>query len=887
MKLTRIRIEQFRQFRQPIEITGLDPGLNLFTGANEAGKSTIVAAIRAAFFERHRSGSVDHLRPWDDASASPGVELDFIVAGRTYRLGKRFLGRKRCELHAGPLHLDGAEAEDHLAELLGFQHAGKGASKAEHWGIPGLLWIQQGGAQDIRESIGHATDHLRSALDTTLGEVASSGGDEVLAKVEALRNELLTAATGKPRGPYQQAFEQAAALEAAVQALDADIAAYREKVDRLAALRRDHAADAGEQPWTVFRRQEQDAARQLDAVSAIEAALQADRQRAEQLAMQIQLLRDRLDAFAGEEEAVDARRAALEHAQRLSQARGAEVEQWQVRAREASQRHAAAREVLRQAREEAMRRDLLRQQDALRRKLERTMAVLAKAEAQQAALIDLQRRLAETRIDAEDLDTLRQRHGRINELRIRRDAIATRLRFELVAGARIDIGGEAVTGRGDRLLTEATRVTLPGLGRLDITPGGADLAELGREERALVDAHDALLQRLGLASLEAAESRLQSHTRFQAEARTAAATLMALAPEGIDALRGEQTAIVASLGETEQALARLPAATAATNDPPALAQAEAAEESARQSLEQINRALDQARVAAGNARIVSEAAVRELTVAQAVLAAPERAARLAAVNQALTDARAEQASLAVRIETLARQLADARPDILRQDVERLRKSAEQLEKQHAERRDLLMKLDVELQTTGALGLEERRAELARDLQQARRRSSELQRRARTLDHLLKLLRDKRASLTRRLQAPLQKHLDRYLQLLFPHASLEIDENLSPGPLTRPGGNGPETGRFEELSFGAREQMGVISRLAYADLLKEAGRPTLIILDDALVHSDAQRLAQMKRLLFDAATRHQILVFTCHPADWRDLGVAARSLESLRVTTVAG
>jgi hypothetical protein len=33
-------------------------------------------------------------------------------------------------------------------------------------------------------------------------------------------------------------------------------------------------------------------------------------------------------------------------------------------------------------------------------------------------------------------------------------------------------------------------------------------------------------------------------------------------------------------------------------------------------------------------------------------------------------------------------------------------------------------------------------------------------------------------------------------------------------------------------------MGVISRLAYADLLKEAGRPTLIILDDALVHSDA-------------------------------------------------
>jgi hypothetical protein len=35
-----------------------------------------------------------------------------------------------------------------------------------------------------------------------------------------------------------------------------------------------------------------------------------------------------------------------------------------------------------------------------------------------------------------------------------------------------------------------------------------------------------------------------------------------------------------------------------------------------------------------------------------------------------------------------------------------------------------------------------------------------------------------------------------------------------------------------LSFGARKQIGVIS-LADADLLQEAGRPTLIILDDVL------------------------------------------------------
>ena len=80
----------------------------------------------------------------------------------------------------------------------------------------------------------------------------------------------------------------------------------------------------------------------------------------------------------------------------------------------------------------------------------------------------------------------------------------------------------------------------------------------------------------------------------------------------------------------------------------------------------------------------------------------------------------------------------------------------------------------------------------------------------------------------------------------------------------------EVGHINEMSYGAREQMGVISRLAYADLLKEAGRPTLIILDDALVHTDAQRLEQMKRVIFDASKRHPVLVFSCHPAAWKNV-----------------
>ena len=126
-------------------------------------------------------------------------------------------------------------------------------------------------------------------------------------------------------------------------------------------------------------------------------------------------------------------------------------------------------------------------------------------------------------------------------------------------------------------------------------------------------------------------------------------------------------------------------------------------------------------------------------------------------------------------------------------------------------------------------------------------------------------------------APLQARIDHYIRLLFPKAALEIGDDLLPGLLTRPAMQGEESGAVSELSHGAREQMGVLTRLAYADLLQEAGRPTLLILDDALVHSDTQRLDRMKRVLFDAAQRHQVLLFTCHPAAWRDMGVVARTI----------
>ena len=134
------------------------------------------------------------------------------------------------------------------------------------------------------------------------------------------------------------------------------------------------------------------------------------------------------------------------------------------------------------------------------------------------------------------LQQLRAQSQQLRELQIQRAAVATRLRFKLVAGG-IQLGGEPLAGTGERLLLEAATLQLGAMGQIEISPGGADLAEMGRQERAVSDAHAALLQRLGLASLDEAEARHQAHTQRAAELKAMAATLKALAPKGVDALR--------------------------------------------------------------------------------------------------------------------------------------------------------------------------------------------------------------------------------------------------------------------------------------------------------------------------------------------------------------
>ena len=76
---------------------------------------------------------------------------------------------------------------------------------------------------------------------------------------------------------------------------------------------------------------------------------------------------------------------------------------------------------------------------------------------------------------------------------------------------------------------------------------------------------------------------------------------------------------------------------------------------------------------------------------------------------------------------------------------------------------------------------------------------------------------------------------------------------------------------------------MLTRLALADLLREKGRPVVLILDDPLVNSDDERFWRMELALRKAADSSlQIVILTCHEARYEALGAKIIRLADCRM-----
>ncbi len=165
-------------------------------------------------------------------------------------------------------------------------------------------------------------------------------------------------------------------------------------------------------------------------------------------------------------------------------------------------------------------------------------------------------------------------------------------------------------------------------------------------------------------------------------------------------------------------------------------------------------------------------------------------------------------------------------------------------------------------------MEESWRETADALSAAKRRVAAFEKEVATLQRLSTALDEARTEARELYLKPVMAELGPLLGLLFDDVSVTFDERtLLPQRISR---NGREE-EVERLSGGMREQLSVLTRLAFARLLARDGRPAPVILDDALVYSDDDRIEKMFDALHRQSRDQQIIVFSCRQRAFQKLG----------------
>jgi hypothetical protein len=114
--------------------------------------------------------------------------------------------------------------------------------------------------------------------------------------------------------------------------------------------------------------------------------------------------------------------------------------------------------------------------------------------------------------------------------------------------------------------------------------------------------------------------------------------------------------------------------------------------------------------------------------------------------------------------------------------------------------------------------------------------------------------------------PVRRHLRPFLHDLFPGAELELGDGFAITGIKR-----QRSEAFDRLSDGTQEQIAVLVRLAMGAMLAERGEAVPIILDDALVYCDDDRIQRMFDALSRAGKHQQIIVLTCRLRSFGPLG----------------
>ncbi|NOD36638.1 MULTISPECIES: AAA family ATPase [unclassified Ruegeria] len=866
MKIRSITLDNVRRFTEAVRVGEIGDGLNVLSEPNEQGKSTLFDAIQALFFKSHtsRDKDVTALRPY--AGGGPEVSVELDVDEDRFVVKKRWLQKPVATVHSnGSLIAQADEAEAWIANLLGDDTGGPS----------GLIWVRQG----MTDLTGGSTKEQKAALEarrdlmSSVGEEveAMTGGRRMDAALARCREELAEYATktGRPyaNGPWKAA---------------------QDLVVKLAARREDLAATAHDLQKALAERKRarQDLRELEDPVAAVERrqkleAAQAAYTTAERHAQELE----------AEARKVDMARLTADNARNQLESFQVATSERTVTAQNSARAEAEARETKvtlekeRAARDEAERSLEITQEAHKKAQVSYNLAIRAKAardgaerrdeltarivEAEKArSKMEAAAAEAKSGPDAKTISEIEGLAAAHATAVAARDATATQVIAHYAEGCHGAIRSE----KSDLLdgqvvpIMRTTRLTIDGVGELEIHP-----SEFSHDDSS-VDTAAALRKALeGIGANDIDGARASAAARADAERRQgeAKAVLKSLAPDGLDPLR--------------EAMAKIPELDADLHAPTP-EEAEIALEKTRTATVEASAARDAASDRVSDAR---DEATRAETKLNALVE------RLKRADDALTkygdsteaDLLAEASRTAEALqaaEDVHKTKVQNAPDLATTEAALNRAvSVDQSARDEIIRlKPLLATLDERVSRSSGDAVEERLAETEQQLEAAQITLARIEREVAVLLRLEKALETARSEARERYFAPIAKELKPLLHLLWPEAKLTWgEESLLPDTLIRNGQQEP----IDILSGGTQEQVALLVRLAFARMLAAAGRVAPIILDDALVFTDDDRIERMFDALHRQAGDLQIIVLTCRQRAFRALGGKALHLAHLTDT----
>lgn len=868
MELRAIRLKSVGRFRDGVALEGLAPGLNLLAAPNEAGKSTLLRALRAVFevphTSRSRKGPLSLLQP--SGGGAPLVECEFMLDGVLWRLRKQFLASHSAELRelSGREVFVGADAEQRLEDML----SGPASLKASI----DSLWVEQ--QRGFKPPV-LSGEHRRVFQALVQAEVDAAAGSGLLARIQAKvqddLDQLITRSRrqAKTGGAYAHAQAELAeareALEVA-RAKAAQSAARRQRLSELANEERvlaDPAIEAERRSAAEAKRAALAKAREARQKAEVAAARRAEAEqvlRAAQGALQRHNTamaecvagRDRLDALnRARAELVDEIAMADEHRHGIG-ARLVEMREAQARA----------------ARAEIARERLVRYRSMMERASELSSRI-AQAKSVAEALDHARDALSAFTITPKEGREISVLHDDVRVLERAFAAQATQVlvSYDARAVGRFRIDGRSLDVGEELSLVAPTRIVADGIGSLDVKPSaqsGEDVAARLSGARAALAG---MLEHCGVTDVSEAEAALAKRAETQREVDDLASRLSALAPDGVSGVSAQHEALLVAADDLVRDAGLSP------DEEPELAasQLETAEDSGT-----LGKALD----ALEAERTASERRAGELRERLAGMAAESDglSARLAVVEAQLPGDDAERADVRIK---LGAAMEDAQAQLhacVRDHDAWLAAAPEERALQELEAEVAKSEADVRSMAGRLSSLRETR----REIEGALRRDVEdgieaevalLEERTDRLEEQVRVFEADIAAMTllaeeagRGIAAqraafagPIARRMQELATHVFPDVIFELGPDFGIQALVRAG----STESLDRVSEGTQEQVAVLVRLALARCLTEAHGPQPVILDDALVYADDSRLERTFSALQAAAQTHQVLVLSCH------------------------